>query len=333
MFALSPDVMTLIIAVLAMGSIGGLVAAVLYGRFGQNSERDRRLAAIAAMGAPMSQRGGIDDAARRKIIEDTLKNLAEKQKVKNGGRPSLMGRLNQAGLTWTPRRYYVTCVVSALAGFVLAAAVLRIGWLFSLSIGILCGLLLPHLYVSHTRKRRLNGFAAEFPNSVDVIVRGVKAGLPLADCLKIISTEAQEPVRGEFRRILEDQTLGVPIYQAIQRLPERIPLAEANFFAIVISLQSSVGGSLAETLGNLSKILRERKKMKSKITAMSAEANYSALIIGSLPFVIGCIIFVTSPKYIALLFTNTTGNIVLGIAAIWMGIGIFVMRKMISFDF
>jgi tight adherence protein B len=165
-----------------------------------------------------------------------------------------------------------------------------------------------------------------------VIVRGVKAGLPLADCLRIISLEAQEPVRSEFKLVLEDQTLGLPVDQAVQRLFERVPLAEANFFAIVISLQSQTGGSLSEALANLSKVLRERKKMKAKIKAVSSEAKASAGIIGSLPLLVAGLLYLTSPAYISLLFTTSVGHMVIAASAVWMLMGTLVMRKMINFD-
>jgi tight adherence protein B len=195
------------------------------------------------------------------------------------------------------------------------------------------GLLLPHLYVGLKRNQRLKRFSDEFPNAVDIIVRGVKSGLPLVDCLRIISLESQEPVRSEFKAILEDQTMGLPMEQAVQRLPERIPLSEANFFAIVIAMQSRTGGSLSEALGNLSKVLRERKKMQGKIKAASTEAKSSAAIIGSLPILVTLLIYLTTPDYITLLFTTEIGNLVLGAGAIWMLIGTLVMRKMINFDF
>jgi tight adherence protein B len=166
-----------------------------------------------------------------------------------------------------------------------------------------------------------------------VIVRGVKAGLPLIDSMKVISLEAQEPVRGEFQEIIEDQTLGMPLADAVARLPERIPLAEANFFAIVIAIQARSGGSLSEALSNLSKVLRDRKKMNAKIKAMSAEAKSSAGIIGSLPIVVTVLVYFTSPDYILLLFQTVTGNIVLAVCGMWMLMGILVMRKMINFDF
>jgi tight adherence protein B len=241
--------------------------------------------------------------------------------------------MRQAGLTWTKNTYYVICVAAAFGTFALALIFMGFGLIPSVGFGISGGILLPHFFVNFKRKRRLKQFSLEFPNAVDIIVRGVKAGLPLVDCLKIIAAESQEPVRSEFQELVEDQTLGMPLAEAVARLPERIPLAEANFFAIVIAIQSRTGGSLSEALSNLSKVLRDRKKMSAKIRAMSAEAKSSAGIIGSLPVVVAVLVYITSPDYILLLFQTTTGNIVLAICGIWMLMGVLVMRKMINFDY
>jgi tight adherence protein B len=194
-------------------------------------------------------------------------------------------------------------------------------------------LLGPHFAVSFLRSRRLAKFAKEFPNAIDVIVRGVKSGLPVVDCLRIISVEASEPIRSEFKELVEDQTLGLPIDQAVQRLPKRIPLAEAKFFAIVISLQSRTGGSLSDALGGLSKVLRERQKMQAKIRSMSAEAKASAGIIGSLPVAVLVLMKIASPGYIDFMFTTLAGQIILGGSVAWMMVGVLVMWKMIRFDF
>ncbi|MBN8997850.1 MAG: type II secretion system F family protein, partial [Rhizobiales bacterium] len=184
------------------------------------------------------------------------------------------------------------------------------------------------------RKRRFQRFTDEFPNAVDVIVRGIKAGLPVADCLRVIASEAREPVRTEFRLIVDQQQgLGISLPDAVARLPDRVPLAEANFFAIVIAIQSRAGGNLAEALGNLSRVLRDRAKMRGKIKAMSMEAKASGWIIGALPGVVMTITYFTNPKYITLLFTDPIGNVILGCAIVWMLIGIFVMRRMIDFKY
>jgi tight adherence protein B len=171
------------------------------------------------------------------------------------------------------------------------------------------------------------------PDAIDVIVRGIKAGLPLLDSLKLIANEAREPIRSEFRNVIETQTIGIPLGEACLKLYERIPVAEANFFGIVISIQQRAGGNLSEALGNLSHVLRERKKMKGKIKAMSQEAKASAAIIGSLPIVVMSLVWFTSPSYIELLWTEQLGRVMLACCAVWMFIGIMVMRKMINFDF
>ena len=129
--------------------------------------------------------------------------------------------------------------------------------------------------------RRMKKFIVEFPNAVDVIIRGVKAGLPLGDCIRVIAAEAAEPVRSEFRRIVEAQAIGLSVAEAVEKLHDSVPIAEANFFSIVINLQSKSGGNLSEALGNLSRVLRDRKKMALKIKAMSSEAKTSAGIIGA----------------------------------------------------
>jgi tight adherence protein B len=329
---LSPSSLPIMIALLATFSGVGIVVALFYSHINRRSEAQRRFTAIAAMDATTDRRTGSDEIRRKKAVDVTLRELEEKRQAKRGAKPSLASRIRQAGLSWSTRTYHLVSVAAGLGSFLVITTSLHLSPVLAAGFGLAGGLLLPHFYVSLMRARRLATFSAEFPNAVDVIVRGVKAGLPLADCLRIISLEAQEPVRSEFKSVLEDQTLGLPVDQAVQRLYERVPLAEANFFAIVISLQSQTGGSLSEALGNLSRVLRERKKMKAKIRAVSSEAKASASIIGSLPIVVAGLIYLSSPDYISLLFTTFIGHLVIAGSAIWMLIGMLVMRKMINFD-
>jgi tight adherence protein B len=191
----------------------------------------------------------------------------------------------------------------------------------------------PRWALSYLKKRREAKFLNLFPDAIDVIVRGIKAGLPLGDSLRALATDAPEPILTEFRHILETQAVGVPLGEACGKLFERMPLPEANFFAIVISIQQKSGGNLSEALSNLSKVLRDRKKMKGKIKAMSTEAKASAAIIGALPVAVMSIVYVTSPDYITLLWTERLGQLMLAGSAVWMLMGILVMRKMINFDF
>ena len=337
MTGLSPFGMIVVMFLLATFSVGGLLVAVLYPRLSGGTKSEKRLNTVAGRTKRSAERvvAAVDEGRRRKSVEDTLKELEETQKakLKKTQKPSLNVRLRQAGLTWSKKTYYVICMVAGVvtAGFVLAF--IHLGLLTSLGFGVAGGLILPHFYVNFIRKRRFKKFSSEFPNAVDVIVRGVKAGLPLVDCLKIIAAEAQDPVKSEFRQIVEDQTLGLPLSEAVMKLPERIPLTESNFFAIVIAIQSKTGGSLSESLNNLSKVLRDRKKLMGKIKSMSQEAKSSAGIIGSLPIIVSGFVYVTSPDYILILFKTTAGNIVLVGSLAWMFTGIMVMRKMINFDY
>jgi len=332
----SPYVVQIAVALLAVFSVGGIIVAALYPRLAGGSKSEKRLEAIAATKRRQAaDRIAVEEGKRRRSVEDTLKELEEAQKAKarKNQKPSLMTRIRQAGLTWTKNIYYLICLGAAFFTFALSFLFFGFGAIPSIGFALAGGVLLPHFFVNFMRKRRLKKFTEEFPNAIDIIVRGVKAGLPLVDCLKVIAAEAQEPVRSEFQEIVEDQTLGLPMPEAVARLPERIPLAETNFFAIVIAIQSRTGGSLSEALSNLSKVVRDRKKMSAKIRAMSAEAKSSAGIIGSLPAIVTLLVYLTSPDYILLLFTTTAGNVVLAISGMWMMVGIAVMRKMINFDY
>ena len=204
--------------------------------------------------------------------------------------------------------------------------------LLSLAMVGVGGVGFPLWFLNFLRKRRLKKFIDVFPEAIDIIVRGVRAGLPLSDCLRIVANEAAEPVRSEFRQIVETQTMGMPINEAVERLVVRVPISEANFFSIVIAIQQKAGGNLSEALSNLATVLRGRKQMRGKIQAFSSEAKASAMIIGSLPFAVGGMVYFTSPKYIELLWTTSTGQVVLIGSAFWMAIGTFVMKNMISFD-
>jgi len=214
--------------------------------------------------------------------------------------------------------------VGALSGMPPAAALLG---------GFAAGFGLPRWVVNFMINRRQTAFTEEFANAVDVIVRGIKSGLPVNDCLRIVATESSEPVRGEFAELVESLKLGISMEQALSRILERMPLAEVNFFMIVMVIQQQTGGNLSEALGNLSKVLRDRKKMRGKIQAMSQEAKSSAAIIGALPPGVMWMITMTSPDYMSLLYTTTTGNLIIIGGLLWMLTGILVMRKMINFQF
>jgi tight adherence protein B len=171
----------------------------------------------------------------------------------------------------------------------------------------------------------------EFPNALDVMVRSIKSGLPLNDADPADRQRGKEPVKTEFRGVVESQQVGLSS-RCMRAHDQTMPLPEVSFFAIVIAIQAQAGGNLSEALGNLSKVLRERKKMKAKVQALSMEAKASAVIIGALPFIVATLVYLTSPDYMMILFTDPRGHLIMGISAVWMSIGIYVMRNMINFD-
>jgi tight adherence protein B len=315
---------TILAAGLAIFALGGLAFAFT----GGSSRADQRRASVNKSEAK-SNAVVADRAAKKKQISDSLKDLEKKSQRKGA---NLATRIAQAGLPIDQRQFLMISagVAVAIAGFVwFKSGSLPLAGLF----GVMAALGLPNLVLSRLRARRIAKFVDIFPNALDIIVRGVKAGLPVGDTLRIVANESPEPVRSEFRKLVEAQALGLPLPEAAEKLAERVPISETNFFSIVIGIQSKSGGNLSEAVGNLSRTLRERKKMKGKIKAMAMEAKASAVIIGAVPFVVTGLLYLSSPKYISLLWVTQHGRIVAAIACFWMSIGVVMMRKMISFDF
>lgn len=314
----------IIMAGLVALALGGLVFVFVSG----DSRAVKRQAALQS-GAAKVKDNVIEKTARKKQITDSLKELEKKTSRK---RLSLETKLQQAGLTATRRQFMI---ISAISGAAVALLVFfGTGSLYIAAPAAIIGLFgLPNFILAQLRRRRIAKFVAEFPNAIDIVVRGVKAGLPLGDCLRIIANETSEPAKTEFRMVVETQAMGLSLGEAVDRLAQRVPVTETNFFAIVINIQAKAGGNLSEALGNLSRVLRERKKMKGKIGAMSMEAKASAAIIGIVPFVVVALLYVSSPSYVSLLWTTTHGKIVAGVAIAWMGVGVAMMKKMIAFDF
>lgn len=305
------------------------VGFVAYPYLSGDIKAERRWDAIQATGPKRSTERVVDANTRRKQISDSIKDL--EQGGKRRRKATLSMRIGQAGLSWTVQGFLIgSGVLGVLGG---ALVYLWTGNPLTALAGVAVGGFgLPNWVLRFKAKRRITKFMNEFPNAVDIIVRGIRAGLPLSDCLRVIVTETTEPVRSEFRHILESQSVGLPLGEAVERIAERIPIAETSFFAIVISIQQKAGGNLSEALSNLSRVLRDRKKMRNKVKAVSSEAKASAMIIGAMPFAVGFLIYLTSPKYIELLWLTSTGQMMMGVGAVWMGIGIAVMKKMISFE-
>jgi tight adherence protein B len=318
---------------LAAAAVGGIAWVFLYPLLSGERQAEKRMESVSKtdrVAAKTGSRAAPPKLRRDSQLENTLKELeARRKKQKN---PPLSVRIEQAGLSWSKNQFMI---ISGVLGLVVFAAVAfaGVGLLIAGAAAFTGALGLPRWLLAFLKKRRHDKFLQHFPDAVDIIVRGIKAGLPLLDSMRVIVADAPEPVKTEFRAIVDTQAIGLPLGEACNKLYERIPLPEANFFGIVVAIQQKAGGNLSEALGNLSRVLRDRKKMKAKIKAMSMEAKASAGIIGSLPILVMLIVYITSPDYIELLWTTHTGRLLLAGSAFWMTVGIFSMKKMINFDF
>ncbi|WP_055047760.1 type II secretion system F family protein [Devosia sp. A16] len=317
-----------VLAAVAVGAAGFALAPALMG----GSRADKRMKAL--QGDIQANRRNADAArtrdSRRKEIQQTLRAqtaVLEKRKK----RVPLQDQLYQAGMKLKRGAFIRNSVILGLILFVVCF-VLQLELIYCLVFAVAGGYLLPRMYVARRRKKYQNAFLDELPNAVEAIVRGVKSGLPLNDSMRLVAKEAKEPIKTDFQRVLDQQSVGKTIQEAVLTLYERVPLPEVNFFIVVITVQAQAGGNLSEALGNLSRVLRNRKKMKAKVKAMSSEAKASAGIIGSLPIIVAFLVSLTTPTYLLPLIQTPIGNIMLGVAAIMMFLGGFIMNRMIQFD-
>ncbi len=244
----------------------------------------------------------------------------------------MKGQLAQAGVSMTPTVFWILSGVLALRPRVSPGSCCKAG--LPRRRGFFVGLFgFPRWVLGFLVGGRQKKFGNQLADAIDVIVRGVKSGLPLGQCLRIIASESPEPLRTEFQALVDSQAMGVPLEVGLQRMYDRTPLPEVNFFNIVLIIQQKTGGNLSESLGNLSSVLRSRKLMREKVKALSAEAKASAMIIGALPIFVMGMVYFTRPQYILILFTDPIGNFILICCVIMMSLGIFIMHKMVNFKF
>lgn len=319
----------LALPLLAMIAVGGLAYVFIYPYLSGDNRVEKRQRALIDRTAQKRVERKKDVTSKREQIAQNLKEIEARQKEKT--RVTLEDRIEQAGLNWSKARYYVIGIFSGIIVFFLMMVISG-----SVLVAALAGFTgafgLPFWTLNYLKKRRINKFIIELPNALDVIVRGIRAGLPLGDCIREIATSTEDPLRTEFRLLTESQAMGIPLADALEKLAQRVPVPESTFFSTVIAIQTKAGGNLSEAIGNLSRVLRERRKMAGKIQAMSMEAKASAAIIASLPFIVALLTYISSPSYIELLWVTTAGRIVMFLSALWMLMGVSVMKNMISFD-
>ena len=323
-----PLILALGLTVVISLFVGLAVLLVLRGR-AQNRFK-KRLSAVSNIGASAKggQRGK-KGQQRRLLIQGKLDEL-EGDKKQGPDRITLRNRIEMSGLDITEKQFYMASVGLGLA-VMITVFVMKFGPLGALLGGVGIGLGFPRMTLSYKAGQRKKRFVENFAESVDIIVRGIRSGLPLGECLNIIAREAPDPINIEFRHIIEATRLGLPLPEALERGAERVGVPEFKFFSIVLAIQQETGGNLAETLSNLSGVLRARKAMKDKVKAMSAEARTTAMIIGSLPFAMGLLLYITSPKYLMVLFSSSGGHVSMVAGVISMITGSAIMAKMINF--
>lgn len=262
-------------------------------------------------------------------ITKRLKGAAERSEAEKN-KKSLAGLIAQAGFQTSILKFWL---YSAFFGSILT------GLIYTADVNLLVkGLLiftayfgLPRFYLKWRAKRRQNAFLQDFANALEDMIRLLKAGMPITEAIAMVAREYTGPLGEEMQSVYEAQRLGVPLQEAVQKIPIRIPLAEVQMFATAITIQVQTGSSLSEVLGNLSGVIRGRYALKRKVQALSSEAKISAMIIGAVPFVLTGILYLVNRDYIMLLFNTQTGNMLLGGALTWMAIGVIVMRQMINF--
>ena len=318
-------------AVLAFITIGGLGWAFVGG--GDSSQqavkRAQTFGGAKQNNAAARKAAANTPEARRKQI---MQQLQEAERLERKARVNLPAKLKQAGLTINVQTFWIISAVLGVVAFLLPL-LFGLNILICLGVAVVFGLGLPRWVVGFLGKGRRKKFSSHFADAVDVIVRGIKSGLPVHDCFKIIARESPAPLGPEFQKLVEGMGVGLTLPQALDKMYERMPTPELKFFSIVIGIQQKTGGNLAEALSNLSTVLRARKMMGEKIKALSSEATASAGIIGSLPPAVMILVSLTTPAYMAKLFTDPRGQFMLLVAVVMMSFGVFVMKKMISFKF
>ncbi|MHA6287503.1 type II secretion system F family protein [Maricaulis sp. CAU 1757] len=316
-------------AFLAVGGVGWVAVGALGDA--QSKKRVNRAVNAGQLKRGKRQHAALDQAAQRKRqVQESLKDLEARQRDQRKKTLTLKARIRQAGMSFTPTTFWL--ISAGLAALGLAIAFVTGQSIYvTFGITVVFGLGLPRWWLGFLKGRRQKKFSGEFANALDVITRGVKSGLPLNECLKILAHEAPEPVKTEFAKLVEGISVGVTLEDGLNKMCERMPLPEVNFFRTVLVIQQKTGGNLAETLSNLSVVLRSRKMMREKIGALSSEAKSSAAIIGSLPPGVLGIVYATTPSYMSAMFVHPTGQLMLLGGLTWMFIGIMVMRGMINF--
>lgn len=327
------DSTTVLIAVIVLGFTGA-AALLLFALFGSSGEARRLATRTNKLKERLQPAEDKSEAVvlRRRDSDSTIAALDYMVKHWVPRRDVLRGRLERTGMPISLAHYVLATLLSVGVCYQFASMMIDLSAQMSLAIAVGMGIGIPHFTLSYLGSRRRGKFIALFPEAIDLIVRGLKSGMPIPDSIGTVSREVADPIRSEFRRIEQAMQMGQSLDEALWEANRRLDTPEFKFFVISLSLQRETGGNLAETLENLSDILRRRRQMRLKIKAMSSEARASAMIIGSLPFIMVLILYVIAPGYISGLFIDERGHAMIGVGLVSLGIGYGIMMKLVRFE-
>jgi tight adherence protein B len=314
---------------LITGILGAILLIFAF-KDGGSKKRNDRIARVLHKNKASGKTNTIasQTSLRKVAVDSTLPFIGE---VKKLNLETLNERLQTAGMQMTPKRYLMMNLIIMLVVMLLIVIVKK-NILLALLIGFVAGVGIPHLIVSKKLAKRKVEFIKLFPDAIDLIVRGLRAGLPVSESMQTVSREIGAPVGPVFGTIAQQIALGVPVEKAMAEVGAKLGLTEFNFFVTTVILQRETGGNLGEILSNLSEILRQRAMMKLKIKALSSEAKASAIIVGALPIFVFIILNIISPDYIAVLYNDYRGNMSAMGAIASMSFGAFVMKRMTQFE-
>lgn len=308
-----------------------IIGSLLFSVLGNQRRMSARVARVGARARPMSVEEQQTHQLKIKTSQASpiLDGLAKRLLPRPG---AVRARLQRTGYDISLGRYLGISFAVGIAMTAICVLAMDLPWFAALAAGFIAGAGLPHLYVGWLGARQRNRFTALFPDAIDLMVRGLRSGLPVTETIAACGREMSAPVGPEFRRIADAVRLGQTLEDSLWEAARRLDTPEFKFFVISLSVQKETGGNLGETLANLSEILRSRKQMRLKVKAMSSEARASAMILGGLPFMMFGIIYFLSPDYEAVLFTDPRGKMMLGAVLGLMGAGVLVMHKMVKFE-
>jgi tight adherence protein B len=327
-----PDALPLLLGLAVLASCALAYFGLAELRDGDRKSLGSRLARIAGKLAAEAPHNPAAGAVRRDTTDSSIHGFDRLIKRYLPHPAKLRERLARTGRRFTPGEYVLACLFTGGATHLVLGV--AIGWpaIITAPLAIAVGLAVPHKLVSAMAASRSRAFMTVFPESVELIVRGLKSGIPVIEAMKSVGNDMPDPVGIEFRRTLDAFNLGVPLNQALFDTADRMALADFRFFAISISVQQQTGGNLAETLENLVDILRRRRQMALKVRAMSSEARATAMIVGSLPFLVFIALLLIAPAYVGVLLHDRRGHFILGAAMVSLLTGAWIMRNMARFE-